>query len=103
MNVFEVKAVQNELQNMKSFADIAIRVIDELQDEIDTLRVALNGKASERKSSCISVSEIAADMGISKQTTINYINAGRIKGRKEGRKWIILYSDYLRFRNNSNE
>lgn len=98
MNQFELKSVINELNNLKSFVDVALKVIENLQEENRLLIEEINRKAG-RDTDTIAVKDIAKCLGISISTTVEWIKNGRIKGRKEGGKWLVFYDDFMKFRN----
>lgn len=97
MNRFEVKLIVNELENLKSFSEMALRVFAELREENELLNEIVAGKG-DRPRSTITVKEISEDMGVSTATVIRWIMMGKIKGRKEGNRWVVLYKDYVRYR-----
>lgn len=98
MNQFEVKLIVNELENLKSFAEMALRVFAELREENELLKEIVEGKG-ERPRSTIAVKEISEDLGVSTATVTRWIIMGKIKGRKEGNRWMVLYKDFVEFKN----
>ncbi len=97
MNQFELKSVVNELSNLKEFADMALKVFEELKEENALLKEMVAGKEHRAKST-ITVREISEDLGISFSTTVRLIQSGKIKGKKDGGRWMVLYKDYVRYR-----
>lgn len=99
MNQFELKSVIRELGGLKDFADKALSVIDELLEENELLTSELKKRYEEKKhASFVPIKEIAEDMQCSKQTVVNLIHSGQLKGKKTGRRWMVAYEDYLKFK-----
>lgn len=96
MNKFELKTILNELESLQQFAATTTKFIKELLEENEILRQAISEE--KRNSSVITIKEIANDIKVSPQTVINFIKSGLLKGEKKGKRWIVLYEDYLKFK-----
>lgn len=97
MNQFELKSVMRELNGLKDFADKALDVIRKLVEENEILVEELKKRQFDQ-ASYIPVKDIAKDMKCSIQTVINLIHSGQLKGKKAGRRWMVAYEDYLKFK-----